>query len=181
MDMRLFKRKAEKQLSLTFRAVVQDGEGRYSRMTFPGPEQVAGAPADWPGPGKMQPGSLNCKITSSPADLNEQAGKGDRVQALDSGQFDPEFVIPGELIENNCLRPIPGAPRRGCAQVWRCAVRNEETGETFSAWHVRRIDGTYPPFHGIMELMADRKLRDAHGLKNGTPITITMFRKGCAP
>lgn len=163
------------RLSLVFHAVVQDGEGAFSRMAFPGPDEINGAPADWPGPEKMQPGSLNCRVTKFPWNFRWAAGPGDRIQKLDSGRFTPEFTIPAEMIENNRLEPDDENPRRGTAQIWRCAVRNEDTGEDFEAWHVRRVDGYYPPFHGIIELMADRKLRDAHKLKNGTPLTITMY------
>jgi hypothetical protein len=166
-------------LQLTFRCVVQAGESRFSRMEFPGKAQLSQASQDWPD--SPCPGSLNCCVTEFPADLHKLAGAGDRIQKLDKGvMFTPEFSIPRELIKNNVVRPrSPGDdPRMGIAQAWRCAVRNEDTGECFTAWHVRRVDGTYPPFHGIIELMADRKLRDAHKLKDGTPLTITMYSKG---
>ena len=168
---------------LEFKAVVQDGEGAFSRMVFPGRDEINGAPADWPlatgtKEGHLQPGSMNCRVTSFPDNFNKLAGKGDRIAALDSGQFTPVFEIPREAIKNNRVAPWGPAcnQRMGIAQAWRCVVTNEDTKEEFNAWHVRRIDGTYPPFHGIIELMADRKLRDAHKLENGTPITIKMYK-----
>ena len=166
-------------LSLVFHATVQSGEGRFSRMVFPTKKELEGiesAPDCWPE--KIQPGSMNCRVTAFPDNLYDLAGEGDRIATLDAGKFTPDGRIPREMIENNVVRPYPGGnPDMGIAQVWRCSVTNENTGETFDALHVRRIDGTYPPFHGIIELMADRKLRDAHNLKDGTPLTIRMYSK----
>lgn len=160
-------------LTLTFQCRVQPGEGRFSRMVFPGRNDMKGASADWPD--KLQPGSLNCKIDAFPENYVEIVGPGDRIAALDSGRFTPAMTIPADMITNNVLnRPGHPDPRFGMAQAWRVSVRQEDSGETFDAWHVRRVDGTYPPFHGTMELMADRKLRDAHALRDGTRLTITM-------
>jgi len=168
---------------LEFQAVVQVGEGMFSRMVFPGRDEIKGAPSDWPlrtseAEGHLQPGSMNCKITSFPDDFNAVAGAGDRIAALDSGHFTPVFSIPREAIKNNRVGPwgADDNQRKGIAQAWRCVVTKNDTQEEFNAWHVRRIDGTYPPFHGIIELMADRKLRDAHGLEDGTAITIKMYK-----
>lgn len=164
-------------LTLTFQCVVQGGEGRFSRLVFPGKNDVANAPADWPE--LVQPGSLNCRVVEFPHEFDAVAGAGDRIQKLDKagGTFPPVFAIPREDIQNNSVAPRhPGHdPRMGIAQAWRCAVRNEDTGEEFTAWHVRRVDGTYPKFHGVIELVADRKLRDAHALHDDTRLTITMF------
>ena len=169
------------RLSLTFRCAVQRGEGRFSAMLFPGRDQLLDQlgddAADWPE--TPCPGSLNCSIVTFPQNLDALAGPGDRIQKLDSGLFAPEFSIPRKSILNNRVGPSgPGEnPRMGIAQAWHCAVRNEETGEAFHAWHVRRIDGTYPKFHNIIELMADRRLRTSHGLNDNTPLTITMYSK----
>lgn len=162
-------------LSLTFKCAAESGEGRFSRMRFPGRDSVPEAPEDWPGPGQMAPGSLNCRIQEFPADFDNIAGAGDRIQKLDSGYFIPEFSIPGELIQNNALSPTQENPQRGIAQIWRCRVYNEDSRESFNAWHVRRIDGSYPAYHDVIELMADRNLRKAHNIQDGTPLTITMF------
>ena len=178
------------RLHLRFKAVVQDGEGRFSRMHFPGRQEMLDSPLtdnpnenhtpseDWPE--ELFNGSMNCRITEFPEDFAQIAGEGDRIAALDTTDtFTPEFSIPRELIENNVVRPYSDAcnPRKGIAQVWKCVVTNEETGQEFDAWHVRRVDGTYPPFHGIIELMSDKKMRDAYGLENGTPITIDMYSR----
>lgn len=170
-----------KQSYLEFNAVVQSGEGRFSRMVFPGRSSVDNAPEDWPE--TVQRGSLNCKVTNFPAEFAAVAGRGDRIAALDKGRFEPEFAIPRDQIKNNGLAPmgIFDNKKKGNAQAWRCQVMNLETGEVFDAWHVRRIDGSYPKFHDTIELMADRKLRDAHQLKDGTKIKIKMFRKGQGP
>ena len=183
----------ERRLCLSFLAVVQDGEGAFSRMRFPGQTQmkaIAAAndtlenvkpAAQWPE--ELCPGSMNCQVTDFPLDFDELAGEGDRIAKLDSGVFTPEFCIPKDEIENNRVGrfPVPGIPRMGVAQVWHCVVSPEKKGmfskrpKPFHAWHVRRVDGTYPPFHGIVELMSDRKMRDAYGLQNGTRLKIDMF------
>jgi hypothetical protein len=165
----------EKRLSLTFKAVVQVGEGRFSNMAFPGRGELKAKPECWPI--ELQPGSLNCKITEFPDDFYDLAGEGDRIEALDHGRFKPEFRIPRQAIKNNVVRPYDkhDNQEKGIAQVWRCLVTNEDTGQAFEAFHVRRIDGSYPPFHGIMELMSDKHLRDCFDLKDGTNLTIKMF------
>lgn len=163
-------------LALIFEAEVRKGEGRFSRMVFPNRNEIDGKPEVWPE--TPQPGSLNCTITKFPDNFAEAAGPGDRIAALDTGIFTPAMEIPRDDIENNVVRPWgpEDNQRKGIAQVWQCAVTNLDTGEEFEALHVRRIDGSYPPFHGVMELMADRKLRDAHDLKDGTRLQIKMFK-----
>ncbi len=165
------------RLHLTFHCVVQAGEGRFSRMVFPGRAALGDEAKDWPV--EPCPGSLNCKILTFPDNFNQLAGDGDRIEKLDHGIFVPEFSIPREAILNNRVGPHGpnDNPRMGIAQAWKCAVQNDDTGERFDAWHVRRIDGTYPVFHGTIELMADRKLRASHQLNDNTPLTITMYSK----
>jgi hypothetical protein len=182
---------AQESLSLCFHAVVEDGEGRFSRMSFPGRNELLAVQStldasenhrphpQWPV--KLFDGSMNCRITSFPDEFAAVAYAGDRIAALDTGHFTPAFSIPRAMIAGNNIRPY-GADdnqRKGIAQVWRCAVTNENTGATFQAWHVRRVDGTYPKFHEIIELMSDVKMRKEHGLESGTPIKIEMF-KGAA-
>jgi hypothetical protein len=166
------------RLHLTFRCAVRPGEGAFNRMVFPGRTSLNDEAAkDWPE--TLCPGSLNCSVIEFPSNFDALAGKGDRIEKLDHGIFVPEFEIPRAMIVKNRVAPYSPShnPRMGIAQVWHCAVRNEESGEIFPAWHVRRIDGTYPKFHSIIELMADRKLRDSHGLNDNTKLTITMYSK----
>ena len=163
------------RLVLEFKTVVQNGEGRFSKMVFPGRGDLKGNPECWPE--KLQPGSLNCKITGFPKDFHTLAGQGDRIEALDHGRFSPEFKIPRESIKNNVVKPYSKKDNqeKGVAQVWRCIVRNDNSGEQFEAFHVRRIDGSYPKFHDIMELMSDKHLRNQYNLEDGTALTIKMF------
>ena len=155
----------DQRLHLRFKAVVQDGLGRYSRLEFPGKASLLklnkSGCKDWPE--QLCRGSLNCGITDFPAHFNRVAGKGDGLQKLDKGTFTPEFGIPGDMIKGNQL---------GVANVWKCVVTNDNTREHFDAWHVRRVGASY---HDIMELMSDKKMRDAYGLKTGTPVTIDMW------
>ncbi|WP_435640839.1 hypothetical protein [Micavibrio aeruginosavorus] len=166
------------RLHLTFRCAVRPGEGAFNRMVFPGRTALDDEAAkDWPE--TLCPGSLNCGVIEFPSNFDALSGDGDRIEKLDHGIFVPEFEIPREMIVNN--RVVPYSPRdnqrMGIAQAWHCAVRNDDSGECFQAWHVRRIDGTYPKFHNIIELMADRKLRDSHELNDNTNLTITMYSK----
>ena len=168
------------RLCLEFRCSVQDGENAFSRMVFPGRDVVKNAPHDWPAKtGGLCSGSLNCRVIDFPADYYDVVGDGDRIAALDTtDSFLPEFEIARDAIKNNRVgMGEPAESRMGIARVWRCAVTNMDSGETFSAWHSRRIDGTYPPFHGIIELVSDRHLRKSHNLENGTELRIQMFSK----
>lgn len=180
--------KQKQRTHLQFRAVVQNGEGAFNKMRFPGRTEMLESPLcldgaenfkpskDWPE--DLCPGSMNCRIIEFPKNFAEVVGEGDRIAALDTTQtFIPEFCIPKDAIENNRVGhfPNPDRPRMGIAQAWKCVVTNERTGEKFDAWHVRRVDGTYPPFHGIIELMSDKRMRDVYGLENGTEIAIDMY------
>lgn len=145
------------RLHLRFRASVQDGEGAFGKIRFPGRTEMLESPlctdgaenfrpsADWPE--ELCPGSMNCRVIQFPENFSEIVGKGDRIAALDhTHKFKPEFCIPKDAIENNRVGrfPHPDIPRMGIAQAWKCVVTNENTGEQFGAWHVRRVDGTYP-------------------------------------
>lgn len=153
------------RLHLQFKAVVQDGFGSYSRLVFPGRSALLkrnkSGCNDWPE--ELCRGSLNCGITEFPAHFNRVAGKGYGIQKLDKGPFTPEFSIPGDMIKGNQL---------GVANVWKCVVKNDNTQEQFNAWHVRRVGACYLE---IMELMSDKRMRDAYGLKTGTPLTVDMW------
>ncbi|MCB9991628.1 MAG: hypothetical protein H6867_09740 [Rhodospirillales bacterium] len=161
------------RLSLIFKGTVEDGLGRYSSLRFPGSQEINGAPKDWPGPKQMTPGSLNCHVTDFAANFKTAVEKGMAVLQLDHDLLRPAFTVPADLIKNNSLRPAPGMhPRRGDANVWRCAVENLESGISFDAWLVRRIGSAYSD---IIELMSSQKLRPAYDLESGTPIKVTAF------
>lgn len=155
----------DQRLHLRFKAVVQDGYGSYSRLVFPGKSAllklIKKGCHDWPE--QLCQGSLNCGVTEFPANFNKVAGKGEGLQKLDKGSFTPEFGIPSSMIKGNQL---------GIANVWKCVVTNDNTQEQFDAWHVRRVGASYLE---IMELMSDKRMRDAYGLKTGTPLTIDMW------
>lgn len=161
--------------TLVFEARITDGMGMYSELKFPTRSelfnnQATAAQVEWLD--SIQPGSLNITVDRDgyPAQI-EDLGKGYNVQKLDNGLFPPELVIAQSKIGNNSIRPYAGAPERGAAQVWPCTVEKLDTHETFNAFAVRRIGSAYSD---VIELMADRKLRDAHGLKTGTPVRLTL-------
>lgn len=100
------------RLHLRFRASVQDGEGAFGKIRFPGRTEMLESPlctdgaenfrpsADWPE--ELCPGSMNCRVIQFPENFSEIVGKGDRIAALDhTHKFKPEFCIPKDAIENN--------------------------------------------------------------------------------
>ncbi|GEM_PF-1418340 len=167
---------------LVFMAHVTDGMGMYSELTFPTRRelfnmQAAGTPVavkpDTQWLDTIQPGSLNATIARDgyPAAL-EALGQGYQVQKLDNGTFEPELVIPQNKIGRNMIKPSAHMPEKGAAQIWPCEVENLKTHEKFNAYAVRRIGSAY---HDVIELMSDKKLRDAHKLETGTPIKLTLL------
>ena len=126
--------------TLTFFGTVSEGIGRFSTtLRIPGRAELPNAPCDWPE--QLYPGSLNVCIREGghPPELHNR-GLQLSVESLDSGRFAPEFEIPWTLIGNNTLRPVPGKPRRGDAQVWRTEIRVIGTPDpAITCWALRRF------------------------------------------
>lgn len=102
------------------------------------------------------PGSLNVDV-AEPASLQRD---------LDAGNPPPAFVIPRiELIN------MPAYI--GDGQAWPCILRGEKFAAPISCWIFRRIGSRVPP--GVIELVAQGKLRDAYGLQHGDAITIDLM------
>lgn len=155
---------------LVFECTIGSGMGMYSQLSFPTHEEMPGLPADWPD--RMFKGSLNAAVDKYPDEF-ERLGKGLEVQKLDNKTFPPALTIPQGAIGNNTLAPRPGMPERGAAQAWRARIEVEgRAGATADVWAVRRIGSAY---YDIIELMSEKKLRDALGLQNGDKIRLTLF------
>jgi len=104
---------------------------------------------------ELFPGSLNVDV-STPASLHRD---------LDAGRPPPAFIIQkGELI--NMPRYI------GDGQAWPCLLRGERFSEPVPCWIFRRIGSRVSP--GIIEILAQHKLRDVYALQNGDAVTIDL-------
>ena len=102
------------------------------------------------------PGSLNVDL-SVPDSLQRD---------LDGGRPPPAFIIPkDELI--NMPRYI------GDGQAWPCLLRGEKFPSPISCWVFRRIGSRVPK--GVIELVAQHKLRDVYGLSHGDAVTIDFL------
>ncbi len=102
------------------------------------------------------PGSLNIDV-SAPTSLQRD---------LDAGTPQPAFVIPkSELI--NMLDYI------GDGQAWSCLLRGQKFPAPVSCWVFRRIGSRVPP--GVVEILAQNKLRDVYNLQHGDAVTIDFL------
>jgi len=102
------------------------------------------------------PGSLNVDVPK-PASLQ---------QALDAGRPQPAFVIPrGELI--NMPRYI------GDGQAWPCLLHGEKFPTPVQCWVFRRIGSRVA--HGVIEIVAQHKLRDVFDLQHGDAVMIDFL------
>jgi hypothetical protein len=123
---------------LVFEGLVVKGHGWFADMVVPGREKLAEAPPDWPE--VLEPGSLNLKVLSYPAEF-EAHGLRATVTELDRLRFRPVLVIPREAIIGNRLRAEEGQLSKGVAQVWR--ARFECAGGSLNCWVMRRIGSGY--------------------------------------
>jgi len=102
------------------------------------------------------PGSLNIDVPA-PASLQRD---------LDAGRPPPAFVIPKSELIN-----MPAYI--GDGQAWFCILRGEKFLVPLPCWVFRRIGSRVLP--GIIEILAQGKLRDAYGLQHGDPVTIAFL------
>jgi CTP-dependent riboflavin kinase len=102
------------------------------------------------------PGSLNIDVPA-PASLQRD---------LDAGRPPPAFVIPKSELIN-----MPAYI--GDGQAWRCILHGEKFPTPVQCWVFRRIGSRVSP--GIIEVLAQDKLRDVYGLQHGDPVTIDFL------
>jgi hypothetical protein len=157
---------------LVLEATVAEGLGRYSRLSFPDRKTMPDLPQQWEQ--AMCPGSLNARIINFPREMSE-LGDGYGIQRLDNKRLRAAAIVPFDMIENNSLKPNQFNEERGNAQIWPCEVEVDGTTKTFNAWAVRRIGSAYSD---VLELMSPDKLREKHGLENGTKIKIRVMGQG---
>lgn len=156
---------------LEFIGVVRSNTGKFHKeMVVPGREALASAPDDWPD--RLAPGTLNIGIDPNKYP-NEFAaiGTSDGMKRFDEGRFMAAFVIDQHEINGNTLKPKPGQPRRGTAQVWRAELSVICTGETAKCWMLRRIGSS---ISSQIELVSEGHLRSQLKLDDGTPVRITI-------
>lgn len=157
---------------LEFHGKVRSNKGKFHKdMVVPGRDSLAMPPETWPG--KLAPGTLNIEIDvpGVPGDFAE-IGTGDGMKRFDEGNFTPAVVIPQHEISGNTLKPKPGQPRRGTAQVWRAELSVMATGETAQCWMLRRIGSSIA---SQIELVSEHHLRSRLNLENGTPVKVVVF------
>ena len=101
------------------------------------------------------PGSLNVDVPQPPTLQHD----------LDAGKPPPSFVIP-----RNKLINMPTYIRDG--QVWHCMLRGEKL-PSVQCWIFRRIGSRVP--HGVIEIVAQDKLRELYTLQDGEPVSIDFI------
>lgn len=108
------------------------------------------------------PGSLNIKI---PVPISLQ-------KDLDLGRPPPAFVIP-----KNELINMPAYI--GDGQAWPCLLGGEKFPVPVPCWIFRRIGSQVAP--GVIEILAQEKLRDTYGLEHEDAVTVDLLRRKSAP
>ena len=156
--------------TLKFTGHVINGIGKHSELGVPGKLDLDCSPADWPE--ALYPGSLNIDISSDgyPSEFKELNPKM-AVTKLDSKFFPALFTIPQNHMQNNKLISRGDESERGVGQVWRAMVINETSGQSLSAWVLRRIGS------GLghqLEIVSNVHLRDTLALDNRTTVTVIM-------
>jgi hypothetical protein len=156
---------------LYFTGTVISGCGQYSELEFPDKIKIEGASEDWPQ--SLLRGSLNIRINEDgyPEEFS-RLGYQNNIKMLDKIGFQPEFIIPGQLIKNNKLLPTPEYPNRGSVQVWRAVLTNKHSEEYIHCWVVRRFGSGL--FRDI-ELVSDTCLRKKLKLENENNVVVCMF------
>lgn len=157
---------------LYFTGIVISGCGQYSELEFPDKSKINGAPGDWPH--SLFKGSLNIRINRDgyPVEFSRLGYR--NVLVLDEIGFQPEFIIPGQLIKNNKLLPTPEFLSRGSAQIWRAVLINKNSEEYFNCWVVRRFGSGLSQ---DIELVSDYYLREKVKVKDGNNVVVCIFGK----
>ena len=153
---------------LEFHGVITAGIGKHSELGVPGRSALISVSPDWPD--RLYPGSLNVRVETYPKAL-VQHGLADRIAELDRGLFRPAFQIARDLFRNNHLRPRPGVPNGGDAQVWRARIEVVGSELTLDCWALRRFGSRVGE---QLEFVAADKLRDL-GLENGQKVVAILF------
>jgi len=156
--------------NLYFMGKVISGCRKYSELEFPDKTKIEGASEDWPN--GLFKGSLNVRINEDgyPKEFS-QLGYQNNIKILDKIGFQPEFIIPGNLIKNNELLPTTEYINRGNAQVWKALLTNKHSKEYICCWVVRRFGS------GLcrdIELVSDICLRKKLKLENGDNVEVCV-------
>jgi len=154
-----------------FEGTVISGISKYSELEFPDKTKIKEAPDDWPQ--HLVKGSLNICIDEDgyPEEFSNLGHQND-TSILDKTQFQPEFIIPGNLIKNNKLVPSQECHNRGNAQVWRATLTKKCSGDSTNCWVVRRFGST---IYRDLEIVSDIHLRNHFKLENGDRVIVLMF------
>lgn len=156
--------------NLYFIGTVISGCGKYSELEFPDKTKIEGASEDWPN--SFFNGSLNIRINEDgyPKEFS-QLEYPNNIKILDKIGFQPEFIIPGNLIKNNKLLPTPEYLNRGSAQVWKALLTNKHSEEAVCCWVVRRFDsGLYRDIELVSHIHLRKKLK----LENGNNVEVCI-------
>lgn len=105
---------------------------------------------------ELFPGSLNVDVPEPPSLQSD----------LDAGKPAPSILIPKAQLTN-----MPNYI--GDGQAWPCRLKGTKFPDPVECWIFRRIGSRVPK--GVIEIVAQRKLRDSHDLKHGDKITIEVF------
>jgi hypothetical protein len=154
---------------LIFEGAVVGGLGRFGReMEVPGRALLSDAPPDWPE--SIARGTLNFELDELPAPLRDR--RWSNIKRFDRREFVAAFEIPRNAIRANTLRPEPGSPEKGRAQLWRARLEAEQ--RTATCWVLRRIGSGYAT---VLELVSDRRIREEIGLPIGRnwPARLRMY------
>ena len=105
---------------------------------------------------ELFPGSLNVDI-QEPSSLQRD---------LDAGRPTPSIIISkAELIN------MPAYIGNG--QAWPCDLKGAKFLELVQCWIFRRIGSRVP--RGVIEIVAEKGLRDAYDLQHGDRVSIEVF------
>ena len=107
---------------------------------------------------ELFPGSLNVDLQDAPAIHAE----------LDAGRYPPAFVIPWAELKGKW-----NPERLGDGQAWRCELSGDKFPSPQPCWIFRRIKSGVPPT--VIEILAEVSLSETYGLKDGDPVTVTLF------
>lgn len=146
------------------------GVGRHATLHVPGHLELSCAPADWPD--RLHPGSLNVQVDKCPVEFG-QRGLPHSVEVLDTGWLVPAFEIPKDRMGNNKLRPRPGVPRGGDAQVWRAILSRDGASNGVFCWALRRFGSRVGE---QLEFVAGNRLRD-FGFNDGIRVKAMLLGK----